>query len=467
MLLVTRGAALVLLLGTAAGAIGCGGRDRSNPLDPGNPLTGGRLPGLVALAGHAQVSIRWDPLVYQDHPRVEITRFTTGREAGYGPVPLVIPLDSVSFPAVALESGAFLDTTALDGWIYRYELRLRAGSGAVASVSSLEAGPGAAVCWVVEIARERLVALAPDAGSARAARSELYSPRSLSLVSDGAGYWVADALLEGVARLDTLGRLLESYPVFANPSLVLADPLEGGCFVADDFGGRVGLVTAVGALSWEASEFAGVTSLAFDPLDGGVWVVEPDANRVTRVRRGGARAFTVHGFNNPQQVVVSPAGVAGRSAAVWVSDAGSGTLVRLTPEGREIARYGPFPGIRALALDGRTGEVWLGYGGARSDGGTGHIVRLDPEAGIQLDVAAPYDPVALALESRNGACWVADARGGAVWRIPRFGMPLRHLEGLAFPASLQVEPGPRSLPDSTGILQHPGRLSRTGPPPRN
>jgi DNA-binding beta-propeller fold protein YncE len=122
----------------------------------------------------------------------------------------------------------------------------------------------------------------------------------------------------------------------------------------------------------------------------------------------------------------------------WVVDAGRGRLLRLSPDGRDIAagRTG-FDAPDGLAVTPGMGPVWV------ADELAGSLQIFDPGTLIGRPVVGVLDaPAAVALDPINGTAWVCDRSQGAVFHFQSDG-------NIALPASLAP------LDDPAGIATDP------------
>ncbi len=154
---------------------------------------------------------------------------------------------------------------------------------------------------------------------------------------------------------------------------------------------------------------------------------------------------------------------------VWVADGGSGLVWRLTPDGRQgLFAQGYFPSLSAIAIDGETGDCWVGDGsiglyritedgevhpvesnlkeaGATvigADGQTGWAVSAGGRRVYRFPVAALGDTLPLVevdaafsdsvglAAGAGGSLWVADRSGGRVLHVGADGVRLGEWRGL-------------------------------------
>lgn len=347
---------------------------------------------------------------------------------------------------VALVSGAFADTLLENAESYLYRLRVVAPSGAAGVARVDTVTPGADRPWLVDGGNERLLELSPDD---RGVRSEFNSSSTLSEVVFDPGLqalWVANTFEGTVAKLDGAGRPLAAYPTVDFPNALAVDEARGALWVGDDRTGTIMKIASDGEPICRAKGFAGVASLAVDPSDGGVWVAEPDAGRVTKVRPDGIRAVTLRGFQSPRRVDFDPGRGLARQPSLWVADFATGQLAKVTPQGREIFRLVGYAGLSALHVESRDGTGFL-YVGVTGDEGSGFIAALDQDGRELWRASGPRNPVAIATNFREGvggnlpgpgftALWVADAAGGAAWKINWGGRLLVRQGGFSSPQAI-------------------------------
>ncbi|MBI5836619.1 MAG: hypothetical protein HZB25_05185 [Candidatus Eisenbacteria bacterium] len=433
-----------LLAGAAVALLaGCSTRERSNPLDPLNPDTGGRLQDVTATAAHSRVSLSWSVFAFSPTPQLLLERAETND-------PVFATLASVP-----LTRAGFVDTTARDGVQYVYRLRAVTASGP-GLPTEVTATPGPEVVWLADAGRDRLAVLAPDCGAVRASLEVFNFPSDVAWDAVTGELWLANTFDGVVAELDSAGNVRATHTALDYPRALAVDPRRGGCWVADDHAGTVALLAPGGQLLARATGFAGPVGLAVDPSDGGAWVAEADAGRITRVRRDGTRVVSRRGFAQPEGLAFDPGGPHD-PPSLWVADFGADQLVRLDADGVERYRLVGFPGVLDVIVDPADGSVWV----ACSKSGAGSVSRLSREGRVLWTVEGPVNPVALAVNPADQSVWVADAADNAAWKIAASGSPARRLGDLGYPLGIAVVPGPVALPFA------PGAVARAAPRVKN
>lgn len=97
---------------------------------------------------------------------------------------------------------------------------------------------------------------------------------------------------------------------------------------------------------------------------------------------------------------------------VWVADGGSGLVWRLTPDGRQgLFARGYFPSLSAIAIDGETGDCWVG------DGSIG-LYRITEDGDVHPVESAVEEAGATVIDPEGRTGWAVAAGGRRVYRFP-------------------------------------------------
>jgi len=103
----------------------------------------------------------------------------------------------------------------------------------------------------------------------------------------------------------------------------------------------------------------------------------------------------------------------------WVADAGSGEVLRLTPDGRHVtAARGGFSYPSAIATDAASGWVW------NSDNAAGSVAILNPWTGTVTTVTSLVGPSTLTVDPTDHRGWVCDESGNKVYQFESTGGPV-------------------------------------------
>lgn len=384
---------------------GCSNRERSNPLDPANVLTGGAPQGFVAIAGDHLVELRWQAAPPQVPLGYRITR-ATGNAA------------PESLTTLAPGVTRFFDGGLANGTDYTYRLAYVLDSGVLGYAASDIATPGSARPWVVDNATRSLQRLAADGRRvAEVIPGPFRSPTALD-VRRGDVAFVCDPFGGRLWRVepgiseDELGSLVQ-------PVAVTLDRARNRVWVADQGLHALQSLDAVNPTAPYADVrgLATPTDVALDPADGSAWVSERTGDRVRHVSSTGG-AFGSAVMRSPARVAVDST-----TRNLWVVSFAARRLAVFSFNGVPLDSIDGFAGPLGIAIDARLGHIWV----ADTDGNK--MIVYDRNRVRLFDVPGLLEPYDAAIDPESGEAWVVLAGAGEVVRIAPDGRILRRLGG--------------------------------------
>ncbi len=407
-------------------AAGCGERPRTNPLDPGNPETGGGPQDFRALAGSSTVGLHWRAAPVG----TDLLGFRLERRR-LGPDPFV----QVG-PLLALDATGYDDGAVLDDIDFEYRLAF-VGRDTVTSGTPVTAlaRPGREVVWVSDPGFDELARLTPD-GRARVLTitGVLRVNRIAVDVRDGA-VWATEPFDGRVRLFAAGGGPLSSFRFDGAPNAITVDPTSGSAWIADEDNGGVVRVSRLGTPLAAAGLFTNPQDIALTS-GGGAWVVDAGAGSVMRIDASGARGPVASLGGDPRRAAVDPL-----DGSVWVTRFAAGEVMKLSADGAILARTALGPGPYAIDIDEGRNLVWIGL-----DTGNA-VVALDRRSGGEVRrVEGIARPRGLAVADRTGEVWVAAIASGEVVRVSSAGVVLGRTRGFGAPFDVRIDPGPRPLP---------------------
>ena len=164
----------------------------------------------------------------------------------------------------------------------------------------------------------------------------------------------------------------------------------------------------VALVSRGSGRLAEAIPFASEPTDvtagfGALWVTDAGNGTVTRIDTGGAHASDVI------RVGSGPSAITAAGGGVWVANTPDGTLSRIDPATDQVTQtvaVGRLPA--ALASTGNA--LWV------ADRGDGTVRRVDPAVGrVDATIEVGRGPSGIAVSS--GTVWVANETSGTVSRI--------------------------------------------------
>jgi len=406
------------LLTLMALACSCSRRERANPLDAGNPLTGGAPQDFNAAADHAFVQLRWSPQPDLTIDGFQLFRLAPG-DSSYQPLGPVLP-NVVS---------SYFDGDVQSGREYRYRLYFVI-QGALAARSAEDvATPGPLRPWVVDALNGRLLRLSPDGRDVLQARSGFGGAASLAVTPGFGPLWVADELA-GIVDVVNPGDFTGPRLSVPEPFTIALDPFDGSGWICD-LAGVVRHYQASGAPGFPAaiSLLQAPEGVATSAGDSTLWITERTGARVRRYALNGT-PLGARALLNPMRVAVDSTTGQG-----WVTSALSGYVWRLSPA-LVVLDSLRLAGPLGVALDWYRRTAWL----ADPVGDELVALNMDTRA-VRFRIGGLDSPRDVAVDLATGEAWVVSAVSGRAYRVSPAGTVLASVGGLGEPAEVRLDPG--------------------------
>jgi DNA-binding beta-propeller fold protein YncE len=406
---------------------GCQGRERSNPLDPLNPDTGGIPDNLNAEAGDGEVTLKWRDLGFTDLTGYDLVKFQ--EETAETTILNTTPLQP--------STNSWIDGEVINSHTYTYFLRfLIPGNDNLYSMEDV-ATPDPTIVWVVDRNSLSLRKISPDSRDIVRSISGLSGPWDLVIPLTGDIIWVADYFGGRARKYNINGDfILDWNHSGAGRGL----PVSLGFNILDDtvwIGGMtsngadgVSHITEMGEEIAYYSPIPYPFDIDVDIADGTVWVASYDGNAVYVKQRVDADFRPISGFYRPVSVSADP--ISGRC---WIADYYGITVVN--KDGDVLLTRGNFNSPTSVAVDASDGSCWVA-----DRNGTSSVHKVDPSGDTVLSVGG-FDYVSnMAVDYATGACWVTNVTDieGEVVKISREGAILGRVGKLSYPSSIGVLP---------------------------
>lgn len=411
---------LLLVLSLAALAAGCSRRDRSNPLDPANPSTGGRPAGFNAIAGLSSVKLMWAP-----QPGLGIDGFQLQRQrpgdAAFRALGSVLPPTSSSY----------IDGGVLNGERVRYRLYYVLHGATENLPAEDEATPGALRPWVVEVGGSHLTRLTPDGRDVLFRSSGLGQVQSLAVSPATGAVWCSASYDGRLSWCDPGGNPQLQLTGLHQPFSIALSPQDGSAWVCELSGqvahiGSDGIARAPGTIA----PLDDPQGIAVSPRDFSVWICERLGNHVLHYGPTGTPLGTT--------TLPQPSRVAMDSLAnlTWVASYGTGRLWILNAVGAVLDSTLQVSGPVGIAVDRARGRVWI------ADAVAGRLLALDP---VTLDelfrVSGLPGAWDVSVDPGSGEAWVTVRGLNEVVRVGLDGTILDRCGGLSDPIEVRLDPG--------------------------
>jgi len=199
---------------------------------------------------------------------------------------------------------------------------------------------------------------------------------------------------------------------------------------------------------------AGLITSAHAQYSGECWVA--DYNNVFKISSNG-KTMKISGFFQPLSLSINPV-----DGSCWVADTDALSVRKLSADGKELAKLNGSsqPPVftsnpSSVSVDSRDGSCWVGVFDS--------IYKFSSDAKQLLKIEGFDEPV-VAVNSKNGECWVADSNNARVVRLSADGKQLgtMQVEGISQPKSLSVNPADNTCWVLDPFTQKVARLSPDG-----
>lgn len=404
----------VLVLGLLLA--GCSKRERLNPFDPGNPFTGGRPSGFVALAGNQQMRLRWDGASTPDLLGYQIFRRVDG-DSAFIPLTTLLPARTTSIGDFGLANGL--------KHYYRLYYVFESGNGVLPAEDF--GTPGPMRPWISDGGRGSLVRVTAD-GRRVAFEDAAYSaPAGVAVDITGGRVWITDPGAAEVVVYDpsTTNRATIGPPL-VSPSAVAVDPGDLSGWVCDPGLNQVLHFTPAGnpAVPSQLFSIDNPIDVAVDPTDRSVWVCERGADHL--------RHYAYDGSPIGAATVIAPSRVAVDSTTreAWVTSFTRAVVVRVSggttfPTPRDTVSG--FQGPIGIAVDFRRGRIWV------ADALAGQVVALRRDGSVEFRVSGLSEVRSIAVDVQSGEAWCTVPGIGQVARLSPTGALIDAAGGLSRP----------------------------------
>ena len=407
--------AALLVLGAITIA-GCSDRDRLNPLDPANVLTGGAPQQFVALAGDGTAELRWRP-----PPTSLVFGFRLSRRVGTATTFTLLA-------ELAPDVDHYIDGGLANDVDCTYRLSYLLQGDVASAPAEATARPGLARPWVADYNSRAVVRLTPD-GRYVAERftGSMQSPAALDVDQTTGQVWVCDPSGRRMWRI-TPGGGIEEIGSLAKPVAIEVDPVRGRAWICDQGLGALQSFDRTNPVSPRV-DIRGLgmpISVGVDPTDGSAWVAERDSARIRHIGLSGNSIGSTH--------VLAPSRVAVDSATrrVWITSFDQHRVDWFSAAGTPIDSIKTLSGPVGVAVDGRSGRVWVCDSRA-------HVVIAYDRNGVELmRVTGLEEPIEIGLDRDTGDAWVTLQATAQVVRITPDGHIAARLGGFGYPADIAI-----------------------------
>ncbi len=384
---------LVFLLGGSLW--GCAERKHANPLDPLNPETNGKPPGLWVVSDHHRVFLTWPTPALNSITGIAIYRSVDSTEAK-------------KIATLPSRRKTFVDSSTVYNTTYLYSYSLVADGYESPPSEPQSITPGPSFFWVSFSSTEQLLKLTFDIEHTYKRVTAGGFPGPLALAGRGKGLWVADEYFGEIYRISNSGQPLFSIRGFGRITSIGYDSSRSVLWVADSRNKRVVAVDSLGYGKFAISGFEYPSLVRLNQKNGDCWILDSRQKVVVYSDRKGANLRTIRNLTAPKWVSRPEA-----DGSVWVAD--SSRVVRVSQNGQIKSQIAGFSYAYRVAVDLKRNALFVldqSYGWLGTE-----LKKMDTNGVRQFSLKGFAFPKHMVVDPFDGACVVADAYNARVVKV--------------------------------------------------
>ncbi len=396
----------------------CSNRQRLNPFDPGNPVTGGHPVGFQSRAGNALVMLDWSDTPTSDLLGYRLLRRVQG-ETEFKVLVNLLPRGTRNHR----------DTGLINGQLMTYRLHYVFERGLSPLYAEDSATPGTLVPWVADFDGGYVLALTPDGRHIARTVTGFDSPAGIALDPRDGSIWVTDPFAASVTKFNPVTGTRRVETNLSRPSGIAVDPVDGSAWVTDELRQDVAHFAAAGgaAAPGAIGPITLPTGVAVDPRDRAVWVCGNGAAELKLFSPDGGLRWT-RSMQRPSRVAVDST-----TGDAWVTSFERGVAVRVNPAGTALDTVGGFAGPIGVAVDHRRGLIWV------ADAVGGELRCFDRAGTPKVRISNLDEVREVAVDLATGNAWATIRGRGEVLVVSPTGAVVARVTGMTGPFGVVLD----------------------------
>ena len=363
-----------LLLCIALLVLACSDRERSNPLDPTNPVTGGAPTGLVIQSNRDTVTIQWNAMAVDDLESYRIYRGIGNNEP-------------ILFDEVGARITKYKDTSVITDSVHQYTIQAVTAfsEGEHSQVQTII--PGLINFWVADISlySGRLTRISYD-GAHMLNYENFLTLSAVAFNPQTHTAWIADIWAERLYELRTDMSVKREIHLSSQPVDMAIDTTGERLFTLLMNENSVHQLSFDGYLHESIllpTTVSRYCRLAYDDITSSLWISNYEESLVYRYKldNSGDNLITFTGVQDPRDIVPDPL-----EGGCWVATKAGITLIF---DDGSISVYKDSMNIKDISLNAVNGDCY--YVGKNSNTGQWATGRLSTQESLQDEIILGND----------------------------------------------------------------------------
>jgi hypothetical protein len=397
----------------------CSDRDRTNPLDPQNAETHGKISGLSIYSQERTIHLSWDRLGISKIDSVNIYRQISNNEFHF--------LTSVSQGA-----SSYTDRNIQYGNSYQYYVTAKAGAYETPPSAQVEVKPGPTYLWVGDVGDGMFSRLTHDLSAVIFNFGSLRFPSLIAVVPRERSAWCYSLFSDVIYKLSGEGTVEVVLRDFGRITDIAADTTNGELWISQGNYGRILRVHKSGELRASVETLVSPASIRVDSKRHVAWVIDDSSKSVFRMTRAGfINVKNKDTLINPQDIALS-----GPFNSIWIAD--DTRIIEMDYSGNftGVAAEG-FTNAFLIDMDITRNNIWVMDRGKSGTPST--LIKLDATGKTLFQLSNFTAPTSIDVNEFDGSCMVSDPGSRAIFKVSEDGTEIQRLDGFISPQILAVE----------------------------
>jgi len=393
----------ILLITLLPLSILCTDRERSNPLDPKNPETKGRVSGVRVYSQERRVTIRWDRLNMDGVQAIQIYR-KAGMDSAFARV------------GTASSSYFYIDSTVTYGFNYEYYVTALVAGYESPPSQHVHIVPGPTYTWVADVESGYLTRLTHDLQYHVFEFGILSFPCLLAVSPQERSAWVYSRFSESIYKVNRVGHPDVQLHQYQHITHMAVDTLSHELWFSISEQGSLILLDSLGRQLIVSKEIHRPSRLAVDSRHHVCYVIDDATHDIFKVSDDGRVLDRLQGLTSPQDIVFVPL-----AQTLWVADSTRILAYDLAgnPTGLEINNFF-FASL--IAYDFVRDMYWLVD--LEPVGQNASLVKVSGDGRTLFELAEFMHPTSIAVNEFDGSCMVSDIGAAHLYKVSHDGKKL-------------------------------------------
>lgn len=397
--------------------LGCSGLDRSNPLDPKNPETRGKVSGVEVSSQKHDVSLSWDSIASDGIKHYSVYR----KEA-----------DETEFKLIGNSDGnraRYQDLNRAYDQSSQYCISASTTAGYESPRSDpVTITPGPLSYWVLDYYDGSIHHLTYDGRHRLSLIREAIWPTAAVADTARQRIWVIDYVTGFLLKISDRGDILEWISGLDHPTAITLDPVSHELWIVNRRRSEVVRLDSTGKQISYYTAFQEIRQLVWSGTEGFVWVADFGKKQAGLLDRKGD--WTVVQTLTSQKSPVLDCQFS--TGLTWLADSTTVMLVSsrpaAIPRAKQIVLSEP---VEGLSVNQKTGGCWAILG--QENLTEKKIVRIDKNGSVSNLISGFERAHALAANPHHGGCIVADSDNNRVVMLDSTGVVFSERFGFVSP----------------------------------